>query len=82
MPIYKFTSPLFEGPVFFEYENGMLTKFANYSFMESMQLEWLCRNFPLFENMLQAIKGKSGTIEVVQETTDFESFNKFMSKKD
>jgi hypothetical protein len=80
MPVYKFTSSRFEGKIFLEYENGQLTKFINYSQMDDLQLTWLSGNFPMFENMLPALQGKSGTVEMVQQHTDFECFNQYLKK--
>lgn len=74
---YTITSTSFEGELTFTYnEEGILTGFFNDSKMTMAHLQYLHRAFPVVEDLLEQLAGKSETLQI-RLTTNEVTFEEF-----
>lgn len=71
---YRFTSKAFDGFVLFAYQNGKLESVEFRCELTDAQSNYLQANFPMFEENLSNLLGKSGKIEAVQQDLSFDNF--------
>ncbi|RIV21364.1 hypothetical protein DYU11_18330 [Fibrisoma montanum] len=74
---YTITSTSFEGELTFTYnEEGILTGFFNDATLSEKHLDWLHRNFPVVQVLLERMAGNSETL-TIRLTTNEVTFEQF-----
>lgn len=82
MQEFIFTSDFFSGSIRFGYVNGILEQFENNANLNDIQINHLSTHFPIRMELLDALKGNSGTIKEITDLS-FEAFwNKYEYKVD
>jgi len=82
MAEYIFSSKLFSGYMRFEYDDdGVISSFENNASLSVEQEAFLHENFPFKHSSLAHIKGKSGNIEEIIDTSFVSFWEKYDNKK-
>lgn len=75
MKRYRFTSKQFGGHILFAYtDSGQCASVEFNTELNTEQIEYFARNFPMQHTGLEAIAGRTGKIELIEADLSFENF--------